>query len=281
MRTKLVAELGCTHLGSLAVAEDMVDACVEAGIDEVKGQLRWPQEAWKSKPRDSGYGATFWDHQMRIELAREDHLVLKERCAAKGVPYYVSVWDPEGAGWAGVHFDIVKIAAPHCDNWELYDIARRNRVLELPKFYVSVPPVADLSVVEQRMQRYPISRLYACVPMYPTPLTAAPMCDFPAVSSQHAGEWGYSLHVAYPELEIAVILAVGVGVDAVEFHIAPYNEQRQKGARMGVPLHALPRLVHLVRAAETLVGNGPNFKALRAEAEAKMRKTIEGLRGSK
>lgn len=278
MKTKLVAELGCTHLGSLAVAEDMVDACIEAGIDEVKGQLRWPQEAWKVKPRDSGYGATFWDHQTRIELPRDGHLALKERLAQVGKPYYVSVWDEQGAKWAGENFDIVKIAAPLCDHWNLYDCAmngRRNK----PEFYVSIPPLADRDVAEKLMQTLPVTRVYACVPMYPTPLTAAPLYDFPPTSVYYSEEWGYSLHVAYPELEVAVILAVGAGVDAIEFHIAPYNEQRQKGARMGVPLHALPRLVHLVRAAETLVGNGPNFKALRAEAEAKMRKAIEGLRG--
>lgn len=280
MKTKLVAELGCTHLGSLNVAEDMTAACLEAGFAEVKGQVRKEQEEWKNKPRDSGYGSTFWEHQRAIELPWKGHLVLKDQCKAADAEYYVSVWDLDSAAWAGRNFGTIKIAAPLHEWWELYAHAAEDACDT--QFIVSIPPVADFRTCIEDICCYPIKRLYSCVPMYPTPLEASPLYyknDVRLAARQKGMEWGYSLHVAYPEIEVAIVGAVMQGAQAIEFHIAPYNEQRQKGAQMGVPLYHLKTIATLVEETEMMMGNGPNAEFHRVDAEARMKATIEGLRG--
>lgn len=300
MKTKLIAEIGCTHLGSKNVAFDMLDACIAAGITEVKGQVRWPQEKWKTKPRDVGYGKTYFEHQQAIELPLNVHVALKERAASVGVPYYVSVWDVDGAEWAGSQFDTVKIAAPLCERWELYDAACSGR--QETRFYVSIPPLyvtktglalggyvvtddsdaKDVDVLERGLFRYPIKRLYSCVPLYPAPCASAPLkhfrgIDFSFLLRNCYVKKGISLHVHYPEILPVIYGAVAMGAEAIEFHVTPFTQQRQIGARMAVPIRALPELVQNVLLLEASL-DSPSDEVAEKGYLDQMRKTIEGLR---
>jgi len=97
---KVVAEIGCVHLGSMDRAIKLIDLAKICGADYVKFQKRNPEEsvpeALKNQPHPNqcfAYGPTYLEHRKALELSAEQHQTLKQYCEKVGIKYAVSVWD--------------------------------------------------------------------------------------------------------------------------------------------------------------------------------------------
>jgi N-acetylneuraminate synthase len=99
--TLLIAEAGVNHNGSLAMALELVDAAADAGADIVKFQT-FKTEALVSKetPRapyqTANTGVEGSQHEMlrALELSRDDHKAIFERCRTKGIGFLSTPFDP-------------------------------------------------------------------------------------------------------------------------------------------------------------------------------------------
>jgi N-acetylneuraminate synthase len=96
----VIAEIGCTHIGSLDRAKELAKLAKICGADVVKTQKRNPKEStnkelWdKPHPNEMyAYGKTYLEHREKIELPIEDHYELKKYCEEIGIIYSTSVWD--------------------------------------------------------------------------------------------------------------------------------------------------------------------------------------------
>jgi N-acetylneuraminate synthase len=97
---KVIAEIGCTHVGNLDRAKKLARLAKLCGADVVKTQKRNPKEStnkdlWdKPHPNEMyAYGKTYLEHRENVELPIEDHYRLKEYCDDIGIEYSTSVWD--------------------------------------------------------------------------------------------------------------------------------------------------------------------------------------------
>lgn len=96
----VIAEIGCTHLGSLERAKELALLAKLSGADVVKTQKRNPIESVKKElwhqphpNKDFAYGETYLKHRQNLELDLEAHRRLKEYCESIGIEYSSSVWD--------------------------------------------------------------------------------------------------------------------------------------------------------------------------------------------
>ena len=79
-KIKLVAEIGCNHIGQLNLAKLMIDQAKQAGADYVKFQKRdnktlLSRKQYKGKhpvPHNS-FGKTYGDHREYLEFSTNTH----------------------------------------------------------------------------------------------------------------------------------------------------------------------------------------------------------------
>ena len=100
----VIAEIGCTHIGSLDRAKKLAKLAKIAGADVVKTQKRNPKESVKKELWDQphpnqmyAYGDTYLKHRENLELSINDHIKLKEYCESIDIKYSTSVWDMTSA----------------------------------------------------------------------------------------------------------------------------------------------------------------------------------------
>ena len=97
---KVMAEIGCNHMGSVEIAKELLTLAKEAGCEYAKFQKRCPKElltkeqyeAPHPNPRNS-YGDTYGAHREFLELTVDQHRELLEHCKEIGLGYSCSVWD--------------------------------------------------------------------------------------------------------------------------------------------------------------------------------------------
>ncbi len=125
---KVVAEIGCCHLGSLDRAKELSKLAFLCGADYMKTQKRNPEESTPPGIRDKphpnaifAYGDTYLEHRKNLELSIEDHVQLSNHCSHIGIEYCCSVWDLSSARdiIKNINPAIMKVPSACNDNHEL------------------------------------------------------------------------------------------------------------------------------------------------------------------
>jgi len=101
---KVVAEIGCNHMGSMEIAKELMKIAKDCGATYAKFQKRCPKELLTpeqyNKPHPvpaNAYGATYGAHREFLEFTLEQHRELWEYGNSIGVSWATSVWDVTSA----------------------------------------------------------------------------------------------------------------------------------------------------------------------------------------
>ncbi|MFL2540209.1 MAG: N-acetylneuraminate synthase family protein [Alphaproteobacteria bacterium] len=97
---KLVAEIGCNHMGSIELAKELILLAKQSNIQYVKFQKRDILSLLSKNeynmphpvPQNS-YGKTYGQHREFLEFSKETHLELFNFCNSNDMIYSTSVWD--------------------------------------------------------------------------------------------------------------------------------------------------------------------------------------------
>jgi len=125
---KLIAEIGCNHKGSMAIAKEMIGiAKTFCGVDYVKFQKRNNRELLSPEQYDAphpnpinSYGRTYGEHREFLEFDVEQHRELMAYCKEVGIGYATSVWDVTSAKEiASLAPDFIKIPSATNLHFEL------------------------------------------------------------------------------------------------------------------------------------------------------------------
>lgn len=101
---KVIAEIGCNHMGDFEIALELIRLAKECGADYAKFQKRNPREsltpdqyaAPHPEPWQS-YGDSYGQHREFLEFTIEQHADLKAYATSIGIGYSASVWDMTSA----------------------------------------------------------------------------------------------------------------------------------------------------------------------------------------
>ena len=101
---KIIAEIGCNHMGQMSIAKELIDLAKEAGAGYVKFQKRNNKELLTKEQYntphpvpENSYGNTYGEHREYLEFNVEQNKELKEYCDSIGIVYSTSVWDVTSA----------------------------------------------------------------------------------------------------------------------------------------------------------------------------------------
>jgi N-acetylneuraminate synthase len=179
-KPRIIAEIGCNHMGDMKIAKELIDLAKSAGAKYVKFQKRNNKElltkeqyeAPHPNPHNS-YGETYGAHREYLEFSVIQNKELKDYCDSIGVTYSTSVWDVTSAKeMISFNPEFLKVPSACNNNFDMLKVLRdefkgqvqlsigmtkKNEVEEIVKFF------------EETNQANSRLLLYSCTSGYPVP----------------------------------------------------------------------------------------------------------------
>lgn len=280
---RIVAEIGCNHMGSLDNARELIDIAAQfCKADYIKLQKRNSRELLSQEqfnaphpnPQNS-FGKTYGLHHEFLEFSLEQHQELKQYCAEVGIGYATSVWDTTSAREiCALEPDYVKIPSGTNQHFDLL-----SHVCDHHKGQIHVSLGMTTRQEEERLVTFIEKRgrakdlvLYSCTsgyPVKPTDLCLLEITRLRENYGQMVGEVGFSGH----HLGIAAdIAAQTLGATWIERHYT--LDRTWKGSDQAASLepNELRRLVRDTRAvAEALTSRPTELLNVELPQRAKLK----------
>jgi N-acetylneuraminate synthase len=179
-KPKVIAEIGCNHMGQMKIAKELIYLAKEAGANYVKFQKRNnielltdEQYAAPHPNAQNSYGNTYGEHREFLEFSVSQNKELKDYCDSIGITYSTSVWDVTSAKEM-ITFspEFLKVPSACNNNFEMLRVLRdefkgqvqlsigmtkKDEVEEIVKFF------------ESNNQAKSRLLLYSCTSGYPVP----------------------------------------------------------------------------------------------------------------
>lgn len=254
--TKIIAEIGINHNGSLDITKKLIDVAAIAGCDYVKFQKRTPDlcvpEHQKSKIRETPWGSIpYIDYKKKIEFEKQEYDEIADYCQKKGIEWFASVWDLPSVDFMSQYTTIGKIPSALINDNELLKYARKkfktlliSTGMSTEEEVIEAVKVGDPDVIFHTNSSYPsnvdelnLNYIKYLKKMYPNK------------------QIGYSGH----EFGLITTFAtIPMGAEWIERHITLDRTMWGSDQMASVEPHGLIKLVKGIRDIEKSLGtNGP------------------------
>jgi sialic acid synthase SpsE len=183
--------------------QEMIERVAGIGVDYIKFQSF---HADRLNPDWPDYEKSYQYYQS-VELSECDHAFIISKCKECGINPLFTAFDLKVAGLLNeLGMDIVKIASPDAENWELIDYCRKN----FEQIIVSIGMSSNTSIAKLKkyLSDFPLTKILYCVSRYPAPKESI---DFDKMALFD----GFSDHT--PDIECAK-KAIDLGMGYIERH---------------------------------------------------------------
>lgn len=268
--TKIIAEIGINHNGSVEIAKRLIDAALLSGCDYAKFQKRTPDicvpESQKSKIRDTPWGKIpYIDYKKKIEFEKEEYEELYAYVDDKPIEIFASVWDKPSVDFMKTFGGPMKIGSASINDLDLCKYARDNCELLIISTGMST---------EQEIE----SCIKHCSPdvvmhtnsTYPSPVSELNLSYIEWLKQKYPNtQIGYSGH-EYGL--VTTFAAVAMGCTWIERHLTLDRTMWGSDHLASVEPQGFMKLVKGIRDIDLAAGNGGPRVCL--ESELKKRKSL-------
>lgn len=253
----IIAEIGINHNGDLDIAKKLIEGAHRFGADAVKFQKRtidlvYAKELLDS-PRESPWGTTQRQQKEGLEFGAADYAEIDRFCKQLGIEWFASAWDVEAQKFLR-QFDCKynKVASAMLTNLPLCRlIAEEGKHTFISTGMHSLEEI-DAVVDIFRKADCPFEMMH-CVSTYPMQVSDANLNCINTLRARYGVGVGYSGH----ETGLAVsVAAAALGITSLERHITLDRAMYGSDQAASVELVGLEKLVKMVRAVETSLGDG-------------------------
>lgn len=226
---KVIAEIGCNHMGNFEIAKELIDLAKEAGAKYIKFQKRNNKELLTEEQYnaphpvpENSYGDTYGAHREFLEFDVAQHKQLKEYCDSIDIIYSTSVWDVTSAKeMITFEPEFLKVPSACNNNFEMLKVLRdefkgqvqlsigmtsRDEVEEIVKFF------------EETNQAKTRLLIYSCTSGYPVPFEDVSLLEINWLYEKYenrVNEIGFSGHHLGLAIDVA---AYTLGARWIERH---------------------------------------------------------------
>jgi N-acetylneuraminate synthase len=252
----IVAEVGINHNGDLALAKQLIDAAVEAGVDAVKFQKRTPElcvpDDQKDKKRETPWGyITYLDYRYRVEFGHEEYAEIDRYCKEKGTDWFASVWDEPSV-------DFLQDFSPTCykiPSASLTDHALLKHARATGRPIILSTGMSTMAEIKAAVDLLGQDQLII------THATSTYPCEPGELNLKmiHTLQKEFSCPIGYSGHEVGLIPtvnAVALGACLVERHITLDRAMWGSDQAASVEPPGFERLVKYVRVTEESLGDG-------------------------
>lgn len=254
-RPKVIAEIGCNHLGDLEIAKELIRLAKECKADYAKFQKRNNKELLTEEQYNSphpvpynAYGATYGLHREYLEFDVTQHQELKAYAESIGIGYATSVWDATSAREIiSLSPDFIKIPSACNNHYEMLELIRDTYTGDIhvsTGMTTQAETEALVQFFEETGQAKDRLVLYSCTSGYPVAFKDICLLEINRLYEQFGDrvkEIGFSGH----HLGIAVdVAAYTLGARWIERHFT--KDRTWKGTDHAASLE-VPGLQKLIR----------------------------------
>jgi N-acetylneuraminate synthase len=252
---KIIAEIGCNHMGKIEIAKELILMAKQAGADVAKFQKRdnkllltESQYNTAHPVPENSYGKTYGDHREYLELNLDQHKDLKNYAESVGIEYSTSVWEESSARQIiSLAPSLIKVPSACNNNFEMLKILRDDYIGEVHISFGMTTHEEEERVVsffEQKGEAKDRLIIYSCTSGYPVRFKDISLLEINRLYKTYGDrvkDIGFSGH----HLGIAIdIAAYTLGASWIERHFT--KDRTWKGTDHAASLE-FPGLQKLVR----------------------------------
>jgi sialic acid synthase len=244
-KPKIVAEIGCNHMGKIETAKELIDLAKESGADYVKFQKRNNRELLTEEQYNSphpvpnnSYGETYGKHRDFLEFNLDQNRELKEYCDSVDIVYSTSVWDVTSAKeMITLNPEFLKVPSACNNNFKMLKILRdefKGQVQISLGMTTRVEVEKIVSFFEDGGQSKQRLVIYSCTSGYPVPAKDVALLEVNWLYEEYGdrvSEIGFSGHHLGGNIDIA---AFTLGSRWIERHFT--KDKSWKGTDHGASL---------------------------------------------
>ncbi len=227
-KPKLIAEIGCNHLGEITIAKKMILALAKEGIKYVKFQKRDNKSLLSKKEYNSphpspenSYGSTYGKHREYLEFSIKQHRELSRYCKSIGINYSTSVWDEKSTKEI-IKFKTTYLKVPSaCNlNFKILKLLRDNYSGEVHISFGMTNENEQEEIISFFEEKGEAKRLviYSCVSGYPVPHENLSLLDIVRLRKKFSSRVKYIGFSGHHNGISADIAAYTLGAKYIERH---------------------------------------------------------------
>lgn len=254
--TYIVGEIGINHNGSLEIANRLIDAASESGLDAVKFQKRTPElcvpPEQRQQMRDTPWGyISYLDYRYKVEFGMDEYTRIDSYCKQRGLDWFASPWDEESVDFLE-QFNVVtyKIASA-----SLTDRGLLEKIRSLKKPIILSTGMSTMKQIEDAVKLVGEENLILThsTSAYPCPPSELNLQMITTLKNAFSCPVGYSGHEVGL---VTTVVAVALGASMVERHITLDRAMWGSDQAASVEPVGLRRLVKDIRVTEQALGDG-------------------------
>jgi N-acetylneuraminate synthase len=263
MSVFIIAEAGVNHNGDIALAKELIDVAVDAGVDAVKFQT-WKTELLVTKEAkqaayqtdNTGVEESQYDMLKKLELSYIDFRELKAYCDEREILFLSTPDEPTSADFLKELQNIFKIGSGELTNIPFLrhiGAFKKNIILSTGMGTLGEIEKAIMTLISSGTPKEQITLLHATT-MYPTPMNEVNLKAMLTLKEAFKIKVGYSDHTMGIEVPIA---AVAMGASVIEKHFTLSRDMDGPDHQASLEPQELKAMVQAIRNIEcALVGTG-------------------------
>ncbi|WP_299798802.1 N-acetylneuraminate synthase [uncultured Maribacter sp.] len=263
-RVLIIAEAGVNHNGDLELAKKLIDAAADAGVDYVKFQTFNSKKLVSKSAEKADYQKENTNDAIesqlkmlqRLELSKENHLVLIEYCKTKNIRFLSTAFDLDSIDFLHqLNIDLWKVPSG-----EITNLPYLRKLGSLGKPVIISTGMAEMQEIDDAIKVIisagtdsdNITVLH-CNTEYPTPMHDVNLTAMNTIKNVFNVPVGYSDHTLGIEIPIA---AVALGAKVIEKHFTLDKTMEGPDHKASLEPFELKAMVHAIRNIELAMGNG-------------------------
>jgi len=237
-RCKVVAEIGCNHMGDLNLAKELMKLAKEAGASYAKFQKRCAKELLTeeqyNKPHPNpinSFGSTYGAHREFLEFDVAQHRELWKYGKEIGIEWATSVWDVTSArDMIQIPCDFLKVPSACNNHFEMLKVLRDEfkGIVHVSTGMTTKQEIEDvIKFFEETDQAKGRLVIYNCTSGYPVPFKDVCMLELVRLYEEYGSrvhELAFSGHHLGISIDIA---AYALGAKWIERHFT--KDRTMKG----------------------------------------------------
>ena len=242
---KIIAEIGCNHMGKIDIAKELIDLAKDAGVKYVKFQKRNNRELLTEEQYNephpvpgNSYGNTYGEHREFLEFSVEQNKELKKYCDSIDMIYSTSVWDVSSAReMITIEPKFLKVPSACNNNFEMLKVLRDDfkGQVQLSIGMTTKEEVEEIvNFFEATDQAKSRLLIYSCTSGYPVPAKDVSLLEINWLYDNYGhrvNAIGFSGHHLGTSLDVA---AYTLGARWIERHFT--KDRTWKGTDHGASL---------------------------------------------
>jgi N-acetylneuraminate synthase len=258
----IIAEAGVNHNGNIELAEKLIDAAYDAGVDIVKFQTFKADQLVSKSADKAAYQKTTtssnesqYEMLKKLELDREMHIRLINYCKSKPIQFLSTAFDMQSIELLyDLGIRLAKIPSGEITNLPyLQAMAKYFDEFILSTGMCTMEEIqAAIDVLEKSGKSKNKITVLHCNTEYPTPMKDVNLKAMLSIKDALGVEVGYSDHTLGIEIPIA---ATAMGASVIEKHFTLDRMMDGPDHKASLEPWELKNMVQAIRNVELALGN--------------------------